>query len=96
MSWPPEMEVIGQLLGGDLPLPIVCHLLGGDERARQVLGHYINKGAVVFAEHDRPIPLWQSRDLLRALEPLEERNDILVSLTDFGAKAFGSGAWDTI
>jgi hypothetical protein len=96
MGWSPEMELIDQLKGSDLPLSLVCRLLGGDEHARKVLGHYLGKEIVVFARQETVMPIWQSLGLLRSAQPLEQQDQVRVSLTNYGAKAFENGTWETI
>lgn len=96
MTWSPELEIIDQLLDDDLPLPVVCRLLGSDKSSRKVLGQYVSKGVVVFAQQETVIPLWQSLGLLRSPQPLEQHDQIRVSLTSYGTKMFENEGWDTI
>jgi hypothetical protein len=93
MPWLPEMEMIDQLIGGDLPLTAVSRLFDSDERARKVVGLYLGKGIVVFIRQESTMPLWESLTLLRNPEPLERHEEVRVSITDYGARAFESGAW---
>ena len=94
MPWLPEMEMIEQLIGGDLPLAAVRSLFDSDERARKVVGLYLGKGIVVFTRQECTMPLWESLALLRNPEPLERHEQVRVLLTEYGARAFESGAWN--
>jgi hypothetical protein len=96
MTWSPEMKIIDQLATSDLPMSVICSLLGGNEHARKILIHYVGKGVVVFAQQETVMPLWQSLGLLRGPQPLEQHDQIRVSLTSYGANAFEKGTWDSI
>jgi len=96
MSWPSEMEMVDQLCGGDLPLPVICSFFRDDAHARQVLGHYISRGVVVFLGRDGELAIWTSLEITRDPVPLNGRADVRVSLTSKGAKAFEDGTWSDI
>ncbi len=83
------MEIIDQLLGGDLPLPVIGRLLG--TKARQALYHYVRNVVVVFANKETLLPTRQSLELLRDATTLERHDEIRVSLTEHGARAFEDG-----
>jgi hypothetical protein len=88
------MEIIDQLIGGDLPLPAVRRLFDSDERARKVVGLYLGKGIVVLTRQECTTPLWESLALLRNSDPLVRHEQVRVSLTDCGTRAFESGDWE--
>lgn len=89
------MELVDQLLGGDLPIPVVCRLFRDDTHARRALAQYVAKGVITLAGREGPLPGWKSSELLRGPEPLDQQ-EVRVSLTDKGAKAFEEGNWESI
>ena len=96
MAWSPEMELIDQLLGGDLPLPAVARLFPEEARARLALMQYVSDDVVALREQGAVLPTWRSQELLRQPEPFDKDSDIHVSLTDKGAKAFQERNWDRL
>ena len=93
MSWQPEIEVIDQLLRGDLPLPVVCRLFPDDERARRALAHYVSKRVIVLTRKDVVLASWKCQEMFRQSERLDQYSEVRVSLTDRGARLFQEGGW---
>jgi hypothetical protein len=93
----PELELIDQLLGGDLPLPVVCGLFTDDDRARRALRSYVSKGVISLTTgKEGVLPQWKCDELFRDAEPLAEHVEIRVLLTREGARAFEPGRWERI
>jgi hypothetical protein len=90
----PELDVIEQLAGGDLPLPIICGLFDEDDRAKRALANYISKGVVLFiSDREGVLPRWKCEEILRQAVHLDRHTEVRVSLTDKGAKVLETGDW---
>ena len=96
MPQPPELEIIDQLEGGDLPLSVVCRFFVDDAQARRVLANYVSRGVVVLLERNDALPIWRCRELLSGEIPLQQNDSIRVSLTKKGARAFADGTWNLL
>jgi hypothetical protein len=93
----PELEMIDQLLGGDLSLPVVRGFFPDDDRARRALANYVSKGVVLFiTDKEGVLPKWKCEEMFRRLEPLEHHNEVRVSLTHKAAKMFDEGDWSKL
>jgi hypothetical protein len=92
----PELELIDQLLGESLTLPVVCALFKGEGNARRVLAAYVSKGVIVMRQDGDELPTWRSHAILRSVQPLTEHENVRVGITETGAKAFETGRWNSI
>jgi hypothetical protein len=96
MPCPPELELVDQLLGGDMPHRLVCTFFRDEAHARRVLAVYISRGVVVLSEESGELPAWRSQEILRSPQPLVGYEKTRVGLTDKGAKAFQEGGWEKL
>lgn len=97
MTWQPEMELVDQLLGDDLPLStVVSALFRNDDHAVRVLSRYVQNGVLTLTRNGEPLAMWESQQLLRDASGLGNLVDISASLTEKGAQAFEKGIWDSL
>jgi hypothetical protein len=65
MTWSPEMDLIDQLCGGDMPLHCVATLFGSADHARNVVAIYVRKGIVKLADQEGVLANWKAESILR-------------------------------
>jgi hypothetical protein len=83
----PELEVLDQLLGGDLPLSIIFGLFPDKSRFVTGLTGLLRDGNVrLIADCGRELPQWQWRDVLGAPGTWPT---VRVTLTEAGARLIG-------
>jgi hypothetical protein len=96
MSYPPELELVDQLLGGSMALPVVCGLFENDAHARRVLAAYVSNGVVVLSDEDGNLPAWKCQEVFRNSQPLSGYTKVRVVVTEKGAKSFEVGGWNRL
>lgn len=65
--WPPELETLDQLCGGDLPLSVIYGLFGDDDRFRRGVRQMLKNGEVRLLTHQgEEIPSWNWTEILSA------------------------------
>jgi hypothetical protein len=96
MAQSPELELIDQLEGGDQSLAVLSRLFSDDTHAKRALANYVNLGVIELLEEHAVIPTWKSQVMLSANTPLHQYDNIIVSLTAKGAKAYADGTWDRL
>ena len=83
----PELEVLDQLQGGDLPLSVVSALFADEAQARRALGALLAEGTVALHAADgQPVPTWQLGELARQARPWRMESRYRLALTDAGAR----------
>jgi hypothetical protein len=82
----PEIEVLDQLLGGDLPLSVVVELFADEAHARQAIAAMVQSGEVEVLEDGAPLPLWRLRELTSQEHSLRTEARYQLSITEAGAK----------
>jgi hypothetical protein len=81
-----EIEVLDQLLGGDLPLGVVVGLFADEAHARQAITAMVQSGEVEVLEDGAPLPLWRLRELTSQEHSLRTGTRYQLSITEAGAK----------
>jgi hypothetical protein len=83
----PELEVLDQLLGGDLPLHVVAALFDDSERCDRAIAAMIAAGEVRVLDSARaPVPLWRVRELRSQPEFWAAASGYRLEITDAGSK----------
>ena len=83
----PELEVLDQLQGGDLPLSVVSALFPDETQARRALGALLAEGSVALLAADgQPVPTWQLGELARQSRSWRTDSRYRLALTDAGAR----------
>jgi hypothetical protein len=83
----PELEVLDQLLGGDMPLDVLARLFPDTGRFAHAFSKMIQAGEVRLADATgKPIPLWRFQELDRSGDLVAAAVTIRVSVTEVGAK----------
>jgi hypothetical protein len=63
----PELETLDQLLGGDLPLPVIRSLFADEDRFALALTAMLDAGELRLVEGDgRDMSKWRWREVLNA------------------------------
>jgi len=83
----PELEVLDQLLGGDLSLGVIASLFRDKDHCRQAIGAMLNSGEVCIVDAlGQALPAWRYRELEAAPDTWSEETTYRLSITDVGAK----------
>jgi hypothetical protein len=86
----PELEVLDQLLGGDLPLNVIAGLFPDRDRCRRAVGAMLKGGEVCILDAaGQPVPEWRYRELEYAPDIWSEGTTYRMSIADAGAKRIG-------
>ncbi len=97
MAQSPEIELIDQLSGSDMPLPLMMDLFASEAAARRAIALYLEKGVISLLEKGEPVPEWRALAVLRDVGGAElHAGSWQLSLTRGGAGAFESGEWPKI
>ena len=86
----PELELLDQLLGGDLPLNVIADLFPDLRRCRQAVGAMQEAGEIsILDSAGQPVPMWRYREL--ECEPgfWAEGTLFQMTITEVGAKRIG-------
>ena len=87
----PEIEVLDQLEGGDLPLSEVVSLFPNEEDARRAIVAMVAAGELRLLDVKGVALLpWQLRELERQPGPWRADTRHRVSITDAGSHRFGA------
>jgi hypothetical protein len=88
LAMSPELEVLDQLLDGDMPLASVCRLFPNVAQFRQAVLAMLEAADVALLDDiGSPVPPWQWQAALqRDLGSADQRAAPLLRLTDKGAK----------
>ncbi len=83
----PELEVLDQLVAGDLSLAIIADLFPDQYRCRQAIGAMLKAGEVcILGERGQALPAWRYRELEDAPDTWSKATAYRLSSTDAGAK----------
>lgn len=83
----PEIEVLDQLLGGDLSLAVIAGLFSDEDRCRRAIGAMVEAGDVCILDADgKAVPAWRYRDLDNAPDTWSKTTPYRLSITEAGAK----------
>lgn len=83
----PELEVLDQLLGGDLSLAAIADLFSHQDRCRQAIGAMVKAGDVCIVDAEgKPVPAWRYRELENAPDTWSKATPYRLSITETGAK----------
>jgi hypothetical protein len=100
----PEIDLVEQLSGGDLPMSIGLKVFQGDvARFRRSIAAYVEKGVVKILREPRKVetalPVWEVAALLRNESAwIDEPTDTeyWMTLTPRGIDAFWRGRWSAV
>ena len=83
----PELEVLDQLLCGDLPLNVIVGLFPNRDHCRRALGAMLKSGEInILDPSGQLVPAWRYRELERTEELWSEGSQYRLSITEAGAK----------
>lgn len=83
----PEIEVLDQLVGGDLPLNVVARLFSDHDHCRKAVNAMIRAGDVLLLDAaGQAVPDWQYRELEGGANFWREGSQFQLSLTEAGAR----------
>lgn len=83
----PELEVLDQLLGGDLSLAVIAELFASPDRCRQAIGAMVKAGDVCILDaKGKPVPAWRYRELVNVPNTWSKATPYCLSITETGAK----------
>jgi len=83
----PEIEVLDQLLGGDLPLNVIAGLFPSLSLCQTALSSMVLDGQVnVLDPSGSVIPAWRLRELWAECESWRAGTEYRVTVTDEGAR----------
>jgi hypothetical protein len=91
MKMSPELDLLDQLLAGDMALPLGMSLFGSRERAVAVHIILINLGYIELQDKrncsDKTLPVWNALQVLKTLPGLSKIGDNYhLRITDKGKK----------
>jgi hypothetical protein len=87
--WPPELETLDQLVGGDMALSVIRQVFPTDDGFVQGIFGLLQQGDVVLVAHGAVVPEWQVRVLFREKQVLGELERYALRLTKAGASKVG-------
>lgn len=80
------LEVLDQLLGGNIPLRVVAGLFPDNQRCHQTIDALLEGGEVQLLDAaGAPVPLWRYRELERRAELWAAGAAYQLAITDIGA-----------
>jgi hypothetical protein len=83
----PEIETLDQLLGGDLPLKIICNLYPDADAFRRGVFGLLSAGDVCLLMIDQTgVPTWRWRELFVEGKVMTELGSMKLSITAQGAR----------
>lgn len=83
----PELEVLDQLLGQDLPLNVIAKLFPDPEHCRRAIQAMLKGGDVRIVDSEGvALPEWRYRELQYRPEFWEGEGEYRLTLTEQGAK----------
>ena len=83
----PELEVLDQLQGGDLPLEVIAKLFEDQARFLKALSRMVEAGEVALNDTTgQAIPLWRFQEIARTGEAGAGASSLRVSITEVGAR----------
>jgi hypothetical protein len=86
----PELEILDQLVGGDLPLTVIRGLFGDDERFVRALLAMLDAGEVqLLAADGTEFARWQWRAVLIPSSFTTAMNGSRVAITKVGGRRIG-------
>lgn len=86
----PELEVLDQLIGGDLSLDVIAGLFPEEDHCRRAVQAMLHSGYVlVLDEKGLSIPEWRYLELRDQSEIWKRGTPYRMSITDAGAKRVG-------
>ena len=87
MQLAPELEVLDQLLGGDLPLNVIVDLFHNIERCQRAVSAMLHNGDIsIISQSGQKIPSWRYRELQSVPQFWAQGTSYRLSITDAGAK----------
>ena len=82
-----ELEVLDQLQGGDLPLPVIKSLFADDLTFSRAMLGLLGCGDIRLVTRDgAAVPSWQWRELFAERQGRKDLTALTVQLTDQGGK----------
>ena len=83
----PEIEVLDQLTGGDLPLNVIAGLFPDRDRCRQAVSAMLKSGEInILDRSGQLVPVWRYRELEKTEALWSEGTPYRLSITEAGAK----------
>ena len=83
----PELEVLDQLLGGDLPVNVIAGLFSESGRCRKAIGAMLHQGENLLLDpSDSPLSVWRYRELQSNNDFWSEGTLYRLSITEIGVK----------
>ena len=83
----PELEVLDQLAGGDLPLHVINGLFHDNEHCKRALRASLETGEILILDSDRTaIPVWRLRELETNSDAWSPGSGFRVEITELGCK----------
>jgi hypothetical protein len=84
---PPELEVLDQLIGGDLPLNAIAGLFPDRDHCHQALTAMLKSGEInILDGSGQLVPAWRFRELQGTEDLWSEGTPYRLSITEVGAK----------
>ncbi len=84
-NWAPELEMLDQLAGGPLSLPIIVELFKDKDRAASAIGKMLQGGELKLLDPDGlDVPLWKWREIASA--PTFPESQYQLDITGQGLK----------
>ena len=85
-SWPPELETLDQLLGGDMKLDVIRKVWPDDERFLVGIKALVSSGDVLLlASGAAEVPKWRWRQLFDERSVLAELSSLSLRVTNQGS-----------
>ena len=86
----PELEVLEQILDGDLPMNVIADLFSDLDHCRDAIGAMLKEDEVHVVDATRqPIPEWRYRELASTTDFWSVGTRYRLSITDKGAQRIG-------
>jgi hypothetical protein len=83
----PELEVLDQLVGGDLSLAVIAGLFADQEHCRRAIDAMVTSGEVhVLDAGGAVLPAWRYRELQYAQDTWSKATPYRLAITEMGAK----------
>jgi hypothetical protein len=83
----PEIEVLDQLLGGDLPLNVIDSLFSERSRCQRAIFEMLRSGEVTLLDPEgNNVPTWRYRDLQEQPDFWIKGTRYRIAITDKGAR----------
>jgi hypothetical protein len=85
-----ELEVLDQLLGGDLPLNVIAGLFPDREHCQRAIAKMFQAGQILILDSSgNPIAFWRFRELKAQPETWAVGTQYRLSITEAGSQLIG-------